>query len=304
MPIIFANIAWSNSYQKLERDEFYSNANHYVLDEFAELFNFASKNGRFYGYVPNPPTWHINPSSLGGNGDDKFVEGVTVIWTAPHPKQNGRVIVGWYQNATVYKEYDKRPGDLPLDYICEAKTDNCVLLPISERNFRIPTNYRYIWYAKGNEQLKENVLTYIKQYNENNPNQIITTENMEEEISGGGGGEGEDHKLLKEWVATNPDKIGIKNVEEVFIEYPFISGDRVDILFKLRNNNYAVVEIETNIPFPGCHQALKYKILKCAEIGVGIQSKKVSAYVIAWRSTKDSKQFCKKYGINFIKYKL
>lgn len=117
-------------------------------------------------------------------------------------------------------------------------------------------------------------------------------------------GEGIEHKRLKEWIAQNPQEIGLKNVKRVETEYVFPSGDTVDILFELDGNRYAVVEIETNYPDPGQYQVLKYKVLKCAELGKDIGCPDVEAILVAWTIPQEVRNFCKKYGIRFVEKKL
>ncbi|MHA1832962.1 MAG: hypothetical protein ACTSV7_03145 [Candidatus Baldrarchaeia archaeon] len=120
----------------------------------------------------------------------------------------------------------------------------------------------------------------------------------------GSGGEGEEHKKLKEWIAQNPMEIGLTNVKKPKIEYPFISGDVADIVFELEGGKYAVVEVETVDPYPGAHQALKYKVLKCAELGLDIKSPNVEAILVAWSIPQNVKDFCNKYGIRIVEKKL
>lgn len=83
-------------------------------------------------------------------------------------------------------------------------------------------------------------------------------------------------------------------------EYVFTSGDTADIVFELNGNKYAVVEIETNYPDPGCHQALKYKVLKCAELGLDIKSSNVEAILVALSVLQEVRDFSNKYGIRFV----
>jgi len=120
----------------------------------------------------------------------------------------------------------------------------------------------------------------------------------------GSAGEGKEHKELKEWVAQHPESIGLSNVEKMEVEYIFLSGDVADIVFRLPGNRYVVVEIETLDPLPGCHQALKYKVLKCAELGLDIKSSDVGAILVAQSASQDVKDFCIKYGIHFVQMKL
>ena len=110
--------------------------------------------------------------------------------------------------------------------------------------------------------------------------------------------------MLKEWVAQNPKDIGLTNVEKTDIEYVFISGDTADIVFKLSNDRYAIIEIKTIDPLPGCHQTLKYRTLKCAELGLDITSSEVEGILVAWSIPKKVKDFCDRYGIRFVEKKL
>jgi len=95
--------------------------------------------------------------------------------------------------------------------------------------------------------------------------------------------------------------VNVKNTE---IEYVFISGDAADVVFELDGDKYAVVEIETIDPLPGCYQTLKYKVLKCAELGQDIKSSNVEAILVAWSIPEEIKRFCTKYGIRFVEKKL
>ena len=119
----------------------------------------------------------------------------------------------------------------------------------------------------------------------------------------GAGGEGENHKRLKEWVANNPQAIGLNNVKNHELEYVFLSGDTVDIIFQLDDGNDAVVEIETTIPLPGCYQAIKYRALRCAERAISLQSEKVKAILVAWGIPRDVRDFCTLYNILWYKIK-
>jgi hypothetical protein len=120
----------------------------------------------------------------------------------------------------------------------------------------------------------------------------------------GPGGEGPDHKRLKEWVSKNPEAIGLTGVIHTEKEYCFPSGDRADILFRISGGKAAVVEIETTDPFPGAHQALKYKILRCAERNLALNSPQVRALLVAWHIPEQVKKFCDRYGIAFVTKKI
>ena len=120
----------------------------------------------------------------------------------------------------------------------------------------------------------------------------------------GPSGEGADHKQLKQWIAQNPNEIGLTEVLTKETEYVYPSGDVADVMFNISGNRYAVVEIETLNPLPGAYQALKYKVLKCAEAGLDVRSVNVEAILVAWSIPTDVRRFCRKYAIRCIEKKV
>jgi hypothetical protein len=84
----------------------------------------------------------------------------------------------------------------------------------------------------------------------------------------GGGGESDAHKRLKHYVAEHPEQVfnepGIKLVQ---VEYPFTTGDRIDVLLQDREGRPLAVEIElaqAAHQTEGFLQAIKYRSLICA----------------------------------------
>jgi hypothetical protein len=122
----------------------------------------------------------------------------------------------------------------------------------------------------------------------------------------GKGGESQAHKALKLYIANNPQEIGLKKTEvSPSIEHLFLSGDLVDILFQpIAGNINTVVEIELDNVEPGIHQAIKYRALRCSQLGVGLTDKSVKATVVAWRFKEPEKRLCNKYSIDYYEIKL
>lgn len=122
----------------------------------------------------------------------------------------------------------------------------------------------------------------------------------------GKGGESKLHKDLKNFIANNPQKIGLKKSETIpVIEHGYLSGDRVDILFKPKSTGTnTIVEIELNDIMPGIHQAIKYRALRCSQLGLELTNKQVKATIVAWKFTDEEKQLCKKYSIDYFQIKL
>ncbi len=123
--------------------------------------------------------------------------------------------------------------------------------------------------------------------------------------SGGyGGGEGEAHLKLKEYVAANPEKVGLPKRSRSEVEFAYLSGDQVDVKFDLPDGTFAVVEIETINPLPGAHQCIKYRALLEAAQGLGLGSGKVQAILVAHVFDAETKAFASKYGIKLVQLKV
>lgn len=87
-----------------------------------------------------------------------------------------------------------------------------------------------------------------------------------------GGGEGEEHRRLKEYVATNPGVVGLPHSFGLgAIEAPLPSGDRLDILFRTHKRHVAI-EVKSKISNEvdltrGLFQCVKYRAVMEAERG-------------------------------------
>ncbi len=136
-----------------------------------EVCNFSSVRGRVYGYVQ--PTGQIKIEKLGVKKEDEFISGVTVVWTAG-PETGGTAVVGWYKNATVYRDYQALENRAKLQkenglnhYWVMALADDATLLPLDERTLLIPRAVKggigqsNVWYADSPES-KKHVSRVIK----------------------------------------------------------------------------------------------------------------------------------------------
>ena len=119
----------------------------------------------------------------------------------------------------------------------------------------------------------------------------------------GQGGEGNDHRRLKAWVRDHPEKLGLEDAIDHEVEHRFQTGDRADVVFHIQGGRFAVVEVETVDTFTGARQALKYKALKCMEMGLDIWSNRVEPILVAWRSPGPDR-FCERYGVRFIQKRI
>ena len=111
----------------------------------------------------------------------------------------------------------------------------------------------------------------------------------------GPGGEGEPHRRLKQFIADNPERLGLGGGESS-VEHRFTTGDRVDVSIDLDNGKHCVVEVEVRgqSTLIGAHQALKYRALRAGQLNT---TKLPRAYLVAYSIPKSVKRFCKRHGV-------
>ena len=153
-PILFCNVAWMKHYRGIKGDPPKSSAS-YVREHGtgSERHNFNPTGGTMRGFVQVKGT--INLQRLGGSADDESLEGVTVVWVAPSPL-GGTYIVGWYRNATVYKQLKCDHRAPERDYNITAAPKDCVLVPVDRRVYSIPRGkggigQSCVWFAAGQQ---------------------------------------------------------------------------------------------------------------------------------------------------------
>lgn len=87
---------------------------------------------------------------------------------------------------------------------------------------------------------------------------------------GFGGGEGAEHKAMKEAICNNPSLVRCKNVEYKETEHVLYSADRLDVFFILKNGDHIAVEVKPSTApeddiIRGIFQCVKYKAVMDAE---------------------------------------
>ena len=138
-----------------------------------EAYNFSPFGGQVYGYCSASRQRTINVDRLGGN--QTAAHGVTVAWIAPHPS-GGQCVVGWYRNATVFRELQPSPegrhclgsDGSPVQFNLTAAATDAVLLEPDTRSFEVPrargfmgqANVSYLE-APEAEPMRERLLEYI-----------------------------------------------------------------------------------------------------------------------------------------------
>ena len=154
-PTVLLHGVWMKEYQGYEaRPSFYAGGFKWPaeLDWSHEMFNFLNIDGYCYGHVQyalsSGQPKQLNLQNLGVTAKDQAIEGVRVVWTAPARHRKGKAIVGWYDNATLYR-YPQEHADEnakkmrtykgeQFTFRVKAKARDCHLLPLSKRTTIIP----------------------------------------------------------------------------------------------------------------------------------------------------------------------
>lgn len=178
-PMLFFNTAWMDFYEGINEGTEIHGGGSYV-EEYGyghEIYNFKNIKGRVYGYAQ--PNGRNNLERLGANKDAESISGVLLIFTATH-KDGGTFIVGWYKNATVYRDYqettmkERRYYDEYIGYYSEAEAEDAVLLNRDERVMLfepIPRGkggmgHSNVWYADADnmKDFRKRVVKFIDSY--------------------------------------------------------------------------------------------------------------------------------------------
>lgn len=187
-PIIFFRIAWMENYNGVTSNDIPKGAGSYVTENKngGEVYNFTNRNGMYYGFVRIQGDKTINLTKLGASKYDTEINGVTVVFFAKNPIDGGQWIVGWYKNATIFKDLQflkKKDKNNWYTYLASCTIKNGKLLNINERNWEVEgAGQMNIWYP--NKYLTKVQMDSLKEY--------IETGKMPERknkprISGGGG---------------------------------------------------------------------------------------------------------------------
>lgn len=161
MKILFCNVGWMRDYNGIAGDSIERGGSYNNEATGHEVCNFSKIRGKVFGYVQ--PTGQIKIEKLGADKNVSYVSGVTVVWTAG-PETGGTAVIGWYKNATVYREYQELQNITKIQkenglkhYRILAKAEDTTLLSPEERNLLIPRAVKggigqsNVWYADSPE---------------------------------------------------------------------------------------------------------------------------------------------------------
>ena len=150
-----------------------------------EVYNFLPHRGGYFGFVQSGK---ISIDRLGASSKADFAKDVLVVWISTKPS-GGQYIVGWYENDTVYREYQIAPDHVMserslkdyYDYNIYAET--VTLLNEDERSKSIEgMGQSNTWY--GNPETDADVLRWIEQYKNKTDSVISVIETGLDDLEG------------------------------------------------------------------------------------------------------------------------
>lgn len=146
--VLFGKVGWMKSYDGVRPgDPAPTNGGEYNRTQGigAEVVNFRKQDGFYYGYfrpknASRVSLERIEPILPRVPREVTSVDGVTVVWVAPH-SDGGVYPVGWYREATVYRSFQHHPTpvrhpDLDDDdhvFICRTAVANGHLIAEEDR---------------------------------------------------------------------------------------------------------------------------------------------------------------------------
>lgn len=120
------------------------------------------------------------------------------------------------------------------------------------------------------------------------------------------GGEGEEHKKIKQFILEHPETLGFKDVVFSSDEFFLPSGDRLDVYFVRNNDNRIAVEVKSSKSpnediLRGIFQCVKYKAVLEAVRTIICEKFDVSTLlVIGGSMSSQNKDIAMELGVNFI----
>jgi hypothetical protein len=141
--VLFTRIGWMKRYRGPAVDDARPiEGGAYTESELGyEAFNFLPIRGRLYGFFEPPsPLRSLNLERIEPGFPGDTLTGVHVVFTATHPTLGGQRIVGWYRNATVYRNEQPSSDDerQRFEYLASASSDDGVLVEETQRTFPVP----------------------------------------------------------------------------------------------------------------------------------------------------------------------
>lgn len=168
--MIFLRTAWMKRYEGVTKVDLPSGAGSYVTEnqDGGEVCNFLPIGGYYYGFARIQMGRSLRLERLGASPDQDFLERVTVVLFAKNPSTGGEFIVGFYKNATLYRNVQDLPASKRLGhpyYLVKARLSYGRLIDEEERIFELPKDgpgQTNAWYIE--EYHDSSYLNRVRQY--------------------------------------------------------------------------------------------------------------------------------------------
>lgn len=120
------------------------------------------------------------------------------------------------------------------------------------------------------------------------------------------GGEGEEHKALKEYICQNPTCLGYENVAMAETEHILPSGDRLDVYFELPEGTHIAIEVKPSTSpeqdiSRGIFQCIKYQAVMEAQRKIERINYNIEVFLVSASNFSDlNKTLAEELGIKYI----
>ena len=189
MKTLFCNIAWMKFYNGIREDDapYYGGELIRKGKEGTESANFRDYNGKCYGFFELKGNLDLKKYVEEAKADQSFLSNVLVVWVATNRKNETR-IVGWYKNATIYREIQSIKSyffpEFSRYFRIEALSKECHLLREIDRKypvnlkelskFALSQKHSNAWYVDSTKQ-EVTGLSKLLAYIEGNQDSFVET---------------------------------------------------------------------------------------------------------------------------------
>ncbi|NQT74275.1 MAG: DUF91 domain-containing protein [Chloroflexi bacterium] len=160
-------------------------------------------------------------------------------------------------------------------------------------------------YHSGLKKLEEDEFWELVRIFKNRPRKMATIRKAKKHpqkvSSGKSGGESDEHLNLKQYIASDPEKVlGESGLKTIKVEYEFPTGDRADIALEDSMGRIIGLEVELSVDkgqLEGILQAIKYRYMLAL-----MEERKyyeTRSFLVAHSIHNEMKKICDKYKVEY-----
>lgn len=209
-----------------------------------------------------------------------LVRWAQATWDQPHYYSQLKIAIGHNTNRLggvmgrvhdIIKELGERTGEkiptlngLVQDKSTGLPNDGFVIV-IDDYKKEMPNDLKRSIVRVCNEKAHQYDWSWVLKELGLEPAKVISEDKLSKlKVSAyGSGGEGKEHKALKEYIHNHPESIGIKGINFSETEHDLLSGDSLDVFFDCKSIHYAIEVKPKTSPvgdvIRGVFQCVKYK---------------------------------------------